>query len=164
MDLITINTHVLFTEEIVKLLRESWIKSPEIFLKTESKLLVVKCNNLLKIEAIEQIKDDMRNRDSFRANVDDFFFKSDKIKTGIKCFDMILEGGLVPGQIIEFCGDMCAGKTLLCNTIALNLIKNESMDILYICTKGDFSAVRLLAILKARGFSKVVSILNIRLE
>lgn len=64
--------------------------------------------------------------------------------------DNLLDGGLYPGELYEFCGLSSAGKTQLCHTIAVNVILETDGVVRYFDTKRDFSASRIQMILDAR--------------
>lgn len=55
----------------------------------------------------------------------------------------MLNGGLLPGNLIDLCGLSGCGKTQLHTTIALNLAMNQHLDTFVIDTKGDFSGERI---------------------
>ncbi|XP_026757996.2 DNA repair protein RAD51 homolog 4 isoform X2 [Galleria mellonella] len=78
--------------------------------------------------------------------------RNKKLCIGIKSLDEILDGG-IPVGITEFCGLAESGKTQLCFQIAINCVKNSENNVLYIDTKGDFSALRIQKILDTNGFS-----------
>ncbi|XP_037951856.1 DNA repair protein RAD51 homolog 4 [Teleopsis dalmanni] len=81
--------------------------------------------------------------------------KETKYNTGIESLDCLLgESSLFPGAVWEICGFSGTGKTQLCHTISLNLIKNYNCDTLYIDTKYDFSGIRIRQMLKSRNISK----------
>ncbi|KAM3963424.1 rad51 recombinase D [Aphomia sociella] len=75
-----------------------------------------------------------------------------KISTGIRSLDHILDGG-IPTGITELCGLAESGKTQLCFQLAINCSVNTENKVLYIDTKGDFSAIRIQKILESNGFS-----------
>lgn len=58
----------------------------------------------------------------------------------------VLGGGIPVGYITEICGLAGCGKTQLCFQLAINCVKQDN-NVLYIDTKGDFSAIRLQRIL-----------------
>lgn len=70
--------------------------------------------------------------------------------------DSILGGGISIGYISEIYGLACSGKTQLCTQLAINCVKDLNNTVLYIDTKGDFSAVRVQKILEGNGFSHKV--------
>ncbi|KAJ2952573.1 hypothetical protein O0L34_g6896 [Tuta absoluta] len=75
------------------------------------------------------------------------------ISTGIQSLDNIINGGIPTGFITEFCGIAESGKTQLCLQVAINCVKSSEDVVLFVDTKGDFSADRVQKILDATGFS-----------
>lgn len=69
--------------------------------------------------------------------------------------DAALEGGLPKGYITEICGLADSGKTQLCFQLSINATLTNN-TVLYIDTKGDFSAVRIQKVLDASGFTHKV--------
>ncbi|XP_075969278.1 rad51 recombinase D [Anticarsia gemmatalis] len=76
-----------------------------------------------------------------------------QISTGIESLDTITGGGIPVGYITEVCGLAESGKTQLSFQLAINCVKDAENTVLYVDTKGDFSAVRIQKILDAQGFS-----------
>ncbi|GLV35975.1 Rad51 recombinase D [Carabus blaptoides fortunei] len=77
--------------------------------------------------------------------------------TSIKNLDNLLGGGLLSGNIYEFCGFSSSGKTQICFTIAVNISQYFEKCIYYIDTKHDFSARKLQNILEERKISEEIS-------
>ncbi|XP_039747008.1 DNA repair protein RAD51 homolog 4 isoform X2 [Pararge aegeria] len=75
------------------------------------------------------------------------------VPTGITSLDAVLGNGIPVGFITEICGLAGSGKSQLCMQLAINCVKNTSSAVLYIDTKGDFSAVRVQKILDSCGCS-----------
>lgn len=78
--------------------------------------------------------------------------------TGIEQFDELFAGGrIVSGDIIEIFGLPESGKTMLLNTIMINILESstEQDKILFIDTKNDFQAMRLKAMMVERGISLI---------
>ncbi|KPJ07909.1 DNA repair protein RAD51-like 4 [Papilio machaon] len=75
------------------------------------------------------------------------------ITTGIDSLNNVLGIGIPIGFITEICGLAGCGKTQLCLQLAINCAKQTENTILYIDTKGDFSAVRLQRILNNLRFT-----------
>ncbi|XP_045491762.1 DNA repair protein RAD51 homolog 4 isoform X2 [Colias croceus] len=87
------------------------------------------------------------------------------LKTGIKSLDTVLNGGIPIGYITEVCGLAGSGKTQLCMQIAINCVNLSEKTVLYIDTKGDFSAVRIQKILHAYGLShKEMAIIMMKIK
>ncbi|MFW9988100.1 MAG: hypothetical protein ACFFC3_05550 [Candidatus Odinarchaeota archaeon] len=77
------------------------------------------------------------------------------IHTGNKELDYLLDGGIPPGRIIEFCGPTCTGKTQIIHQIIVNSYFQEDKDglngiILHIDTNGDFSSERIIQLCKSK--------------
>ncbi|XP_059486150.1 DNA repair protein RAD51 homolog 4-like isoform X1 [Neocloeon triangulifer] len=73
------------------------------------------------------------------------------LPSGLPALDLLLpDGGLASGQLIEVCGYPAAGKSRLCHTVACNVALNLEKRVLYIQTKGDFSANTVLKIMRGR--------------
>lgn len=68
-----------------------------------------------------------------------------------------MKGGIPIGYLTELCGLSDSGKTQLCLQMAINSVKNSENTVLYIDTKGDFSATRIQKILDAYGYSHKVA-------
>ncbi|CAL8112737.1 unnamed protein product [Orchesella dallaii] len=68
------------------------------------------------------------------------------ISTGISSLDDILNGGVFPGDIIEFYGNTGCGKTQLCLKLAAQFshFNHDKAGVLYFDMKNDFNARRLL--------------------
>ncbi|CAH3892196.1 unnamed protein product [Pieris brassicae] len=81
-----------------------------------------------------------------------FLTEKSYLETGIKRLDTILNGGIPIGFLTEVCGLAGSGKSQLCMQLAINSAK-LSNSVIYIDTKGDFSAVRIQKILEAHGLS-----------
>lgn len=75
------------------------------------------------------------------------------ISTGIKSLDAITRGGIPVGYATEVCGLADSGKTQLAFQLAINCVKDVERTILYIDTKGDFSAIRIQKILEEQRCS-----------
>lgn len=71
--------------------------------------------------------------------------------------DSILNGGIPLGYITEICGLARSGKTTFCTQLCINCLKDNNCNVLYIDTKGDFSAVKLQKLLQSRGYSHKVN-------
>lgn len=80
--------------------------------------------------------------------IKEFEMKRNKITTGIRALDSILNGGFELGSIVELAGEYGSGKTQLCHqlsvTVQLPVDKGGLMGgALYIDTEGTFSAYRI---------------------
>ncbi|CAB3234613.1 unnamed protein product [Arctia plantaginis] len=76
-----------------------------------------------------------------------------KITTGIKSLDAATCGGIPMGCITELCGLAESGKSQLSFQVAINCVKNTERTVLYVDTKGDFSAIRIQQILGSQNCS-----------
>uniref|UniRef100_A0A2H1WZ79 SFRICE_001074 n=1 Tax=Spodoptera frugiperda TaxID=7108 RepID=A0A2H1WZ79_SPOFR len=76
-----------------------------------------------------------------------------RISSGIDSLDSITNGGFPVRHITEICGLADSGKSQLCFQLAINVAKDDDSTVLYVDTKGDFSAVRVQKILDAQGYS-----------
>lgn len=59
-----------------------------------------------------------------------------KIKSGIKPLDKMLQGGFIPGQIVQLVGETKTGRTTLALQISCNFCK-QNKNVLFIDAKGD---------------------------
>ncbi|XP_028028779.1 DNA repair protein RAD51 homolog 4 [Bombyx mandarina] len=84
------------------------------------------------------------------------------IKSGVKNLDNMLNRGIPAKTITELCGIAGSGKTQLALQIAINCAKETHKTVLYIDTKGDFSALRIQKILEKcqYSFKEVAAIMN----
>lgn len=72
--------------------------------------------------------------------------------------DLLLRGGFLTKGIYEFYGSAGSGKTILIDTIVINIMTNyDDIEALYLDTKGDFSAMRLYNIMHAKDLPDSVS-------
>ncbi|XP_035436723.2 DNA repair protein RAD51 homolog 4 [Spodoptera frugiperda] len=76
-----------------------------------------------------------------------------RISSGIDSLDSITNGGFPVRHITEICGLADSGKSQLCFQLAINVAKDDDSTVLYVDTKGDFSAVRVQKMLDAQGYS-----------
>ncbi|XP_054258611.1 DNA repair protein RAD51 homolog 4 [Macrosteles quadrilineatus] len=77
------------------------------------------------------------------------------ISSGIEKLDELLGGGFLTGTVTELCGVSGDGKTQLCVAIAANITATLKQAVHYVDTKNDFSAHRVLQILRSRNLSEV---------
>ncbi len=85
-----------------------------------------------------------------------FNFKFEKVSTGVRALDDLLEGGVETCAITEFIGEFGAGKTQLCHQLAVMVqLPPErgglSARCLYIDTEGTFRPERVVSIARYRG-------------
>jgi DNA repair protein RadA len=75
--------------------------------------------------------------------------RKERISTGSKLLDDLLDGGLEVGQITQFYGGPGTGKTHLCHTSCV--ILPSRYQALYIDTEGGFREDKIQSIAEARG-------------
>ncbi|CAI2727370.1 unnamed protein product [Schistosoma spindalis] len=72
--------------------------------------------------------------------------------TGIDNLDNLLNGGLRTSEITEIIGKSSSGKTQFCLSVCASVLRNyKTVSIIYLDTKGDFIADRLLEYLKKQN-------------
>ncbi|CAL8086004.1 unnamed protein product [Calicophoron daubneyi] len=75
--------------------------------------------------------------------------------SGSKELDRLLCGGIRTDEITELVGKSAVGKTQLCLSVCASaLLQDPDVTVLYLDTKGDFSAPRLLSRIRAMGNSE----------
>ncbi|XP_013190049.1 DNA repair protein RAD51 homolog 4 [Amyelois transitella] len=147
--------HVLLSESVLRKLGQNRINTVLEFLHEDSE----KISNLTKLslpQVLEIRSDFFRKYSGLSINGATLVSKFSKkcvLKTGIPSLDDALGGGIPCGFISEICGLADSGKTQLCHQIAINSVINTGNKVLYIDTKGDFSAVRVQKILASLGLS-----------
>ncbi|XP_055606889.1 DNA repair protein RAD51 homolog 4 [Uranotaenia lowii] len=151
--------HPDFSEYVVKLLSKNRIGTVFEFVRCENDRLIRITN--FPFEQICAIKLELTER--FSGNniqVPEYFrYLSELVEpleTRIHGLDLLLEGGLLPGHVLEVCGDSATGKTQLCTTIALNVALKHKFDVFYVDTKCDFSVQRCHQMLKHRQLTEDV--------
>jgi DNA repair protein RadA len=82
----------------------------------------------------------------------------DRISTGSKDLDDILDGGIETKALTEFYGESGSGKTQLCHTLSVMAAHDKSNGgvngkTIYLDTQGKFRPERIAAIAKSRGFN-----------
>ncbi|CAH0718839.1 unnamed protein product, partial [Brenthis ino] len=156
MDKITLQDHSYFTVEILKALVQNRITTLIQFIQEDAEKLSVLTK--LNLPQILEIRNDIFSKYSAPLISGSTLFVRGftcrkYIATGIESLDSILGGGISIGYISEIYGLACCGKTQLCTQLAINSVKDFNNTVLYIDTKGDFSAVRVQKILEGNGFS-----------
>uniref|UniRef100_A0A2A4J5G7 RecA family profile 1 domain-containing protein n=1 Tax=Heliothis virescens TaxID=7102 RepID=A0A2A4J5G7_HELVI len=81
------------------------------------------------------------------------FKTSSRITTNIERLDTLTNGGIPVRYITEICGLADSGKTQLAFQVAINCVKYYKTTVLYVDTKGDFSAIRIQKILEEQKCS-----------
>ncbi|CAG9096083.1 unnamed protein product [Plutella xylostella] len=148
--------HVLLKEKVIKLLHQNKITTILDFLQED----VEKLSTLAKLSLPQILSIRLEYFNKYSApviNGNALFTKciiSKKfISTGLSSLDNITGGGIPVGFITELYGLAGSGKTQLLFQVAINCASNNEGTILYIDTKGDFSAVRVQKMLQAHGYS-----------
>ncbi|XP_055531894.1 DNA repair protein RAD51 homolog 4 [Wyeomyia smithii] len=144
--------HPSLSLESIKSLNKNRIHTVLEFAQTDDDRLLQITN--LDAEEISAIKATLVDYYSgYNVSVRDYFrYLTDvvqPINTGIRGLDLLLEGGLLPGHLLEICGESGAGKTQLCTSLAVNVAKRHKVEILYADCKCDFSANRVHQMLTA---------------
>ncbi|VVC89746.1 DNA repair protein RAD51 homolog 4 [Leptidea sinapis] len=144
------------TQPIIKKLSQNRIKTLIDFLQED----IEKLSNLTKLEipCILQIRKNIFEIYSATVVNSLSLFNTvcsriTELETGIESLDSILNGGINIGYITEVCGLAGSGKTQLCMQLAVNCVKNRDKTVLYIDSKGDFSAIRIQKVLEECSFS-----------
>ncbi|XP_053689481.1 DNA repair protein RAD51 homolog 4 [Sabethes cyaneus] len=148
--------HPNLTEESIESLNKNRILTVLDLAKTDDDRLLRITN--LSFEEITAIKAALVNYYSgYNIPVTDYFrYLTEVVQpicTGIRGLDLLLEGGMLPGHVLEICGESGSGKTQLCTSIALNIAKRQQLDVLYADCKCDFSASRVHQILTANKYT-----------
>uniref|UniRef100_A0A1Q3F5I0 Putative dna repair protein rad51 log 4 n=1 Tax=Culex tarsalis TaxID=7177 RepID=A0A1Q3F5I0_CULTA len=143
---------------VIKLLQKNRIATIYDFVRADTDRLLRITN--LSFELVSAIKRDFTNRYSGNTvRVAEYFrYLSelvDPIPTGIRGLDALLDGGLLPGHVMEVFGEPACGKSQLCMTIAANAASRGNVDVFYVDTKCDFSATRVQSMLRAKKCSEV---------
>uniref|UniRef100_A0A182RDL1 RecA family profile 1 domain-containing protein n=1 Tax=Anopheles funestus TaxID=62324 RepID=A0A182RDL1_ANOFN len=151
---LTADLHPLLTEYVIKKMQKNRLTTVYSFVKVEVEQLI-KITNLpaesivlVKNQLIDRFGGHYRNAQAHAAQ------PTVRLGTGISAIDALLQGGLIPGHIYEFCGESGSGKTLLCMTIAAS-VALERYSVYYIDTKCDFSGRKMQQILDRNGQRKL---------
>ncbi|XP_059048561.1 DNA repair protein RAD51 homolog 4-like [Achroia grisella] len=146
--------HVYLTAYVFKILTQNRITTIKDFLHEDPEKLS-KLTKLTFARVLEVRNDIFKKYSAVVITGDKLvekILKNKKIRTGIVNLDEILDGG-IPVGITELCGLSESGKTQLCFQLAINCVINTENNVLYIDTKGDFSAMRIQKILDTHGYS-----------
>ncbi|BES95597.1 Rad51 [Nesidiocoris tenuis] len=74
------------------------------------------------------------------------------IKTSIPGLDEILGGGLRTGSLLELCGTSGCGKTQICLNLAINIVAQHNVRVMYVDTKRDLVPSHFSAVVDALGY------------
>ncbi len=77
------------------------------------------------------------------------------LSTGNLELDSLLDGGVYTGELTEFFGGPGSGKTQLCLSVAIALLKNTEQQVVWIDTGASLDAGRLQEVLQALGLDPV---------
>nr|XP_026501683.1 DNA repair protein RAD51 homolog 4 [Vanessa tameamea] len=148
--------HVYLTETILRILKQNRIITILDFLQEDAEKLSTLTK--LNLSQILEIRQAIFNKHSANLISGSTLFVNNIttkkfILTGINSLDTTLVSGIPVGLITEICGLAGSGKSQLCMQLAINFVKESNNIVLYIDTKGDFSAVRIQKILEAHGLS-----------
>lgn len=140
---------------VVKMLLKNRIGTVYDFVRADTDRLLRITN--LSFEVLSAIKRDFMTRCSgTTVRVGEYFQYLgeliDPIPTGVRGLDALLQGGLLPGHVLEVFGEPACGKSQLCMTIAANVASRgaaDPVDVFYVDTKCDFSASRVQSMLLA---------------
>ncbi|XP_065077182.1 DNA repair protein RAD51 homolog 4-like [Ochlerotatus camptorhynchus] len=143
--------HPELTEYVVKLMLKNRINTVFDFAKAEDDRLMRITN--LSYEDVSAIKKDIILQFSGNSiQVVEYFQYLEEmvepLRTGIRGLDLLIEGGLLPGHVMEICGESSSGKTQMCTTMAANIALKHKLDVFYVDTKCDFSAHRVQKVLQ----------------
>lgn len=157
------NVSQLFTEEVVKKLQHKRISTNMVFMDTNSELLA-KITGLpfrqiltMKDSILAKFASKIRTGDKFYAEI---LRDGAIVPTGISKLDNLLNGGLYTGSMYELCGLSSCGKSQICMTVATNvsaLLHTLNQPVLFIDTKGDFSADRIVATITKGSVNQVLT-------
>lgn len=80
-------------------------------------------------------------------------FKGETFRTEISQFDDLFEiKGIFSGEITELIGLAGSGKTMILNTIMINILeRSKDIHIFFIDTKNDFQSLKLVNMMTQRG-------------
>lgn len=144
---LTADVHPLLTEYVIKKLQKNRLTTVYSFVKVEAEQLIRITNLpaetivLVKNQLIDRFAGQCRNAQTYTVQ------PTAPLGTGIDSIDALLQGGLNPGHIYEFSGESGTGKTLLCMTIAANVVLHQRSSVYFIDTKCDFSGRKIQQIL-----------------
>ncbi|XP_058466205.1 DNA repair protein RAD51 homolog 4 [Malaya genurostris] len=144
---------------VVKLLSKNKVITVLDFAKTDSDRLMRITN--LSFEEISDIKNNLVNNYS-GSNIpviQYFRYLNERIQpisTEIIGLDLLLDGGLFPGHILEIFGEPGCGKSILCTSLAINVARNPNQHVLYCDTKNDFSTSRVHTILTQKNYNSLL--------
>lgn len=146
--------HEVLSEKVLKKLFEKRICTDIAYLETEATLLEsvsgLTFGQVLSVKAAIVSKGAQPPRRAYDYNrvVEE---KGAIISSGIKKLDHLLEGGFYTGYMYELCGASSCGKSQLSMSIASSVTsKYSKMNVLYVDTKGDLSAERLVSVIESQ--------------
>lgn len=145
---------LLLNKEQMESLMKARINSARSFLERSDYQL----RKILKVsmKTIQEMRDKLKQEQTVELIsgtrlLDNYLKKSESFVTGIAQLDECFPNGIISGDIIEIFGLAESGKTMLLNTMMIQLLDTKESDkILYIDTKRDFHALRLKIIMENR--------------
>ncbi|XP_058805349.1 uncharacterized protein LOC131672256 [Phymastichus coffea] len=142
---------VLMNESIVSKLHSEGILTVYDFMLQKCDALMRKTG--LTFKEIEEIREYFSTQFGWEITYPGDLFEREskqKILTGIKNLDALLEGGLGCGTIYEICGSSSAGKSQLCHWLSMHATSNGSAVVHYIDASRNFCASRIQMMLESR--------------
>lgn len=123
--------------------------------KIPIKLQIQKLKELLNYD--NNIDDDTMSNvlpDSATLHVEDII-KTEIISSGIKEFDeLFIAKGILSGTIMEICGKRNVGKSILINSILVNILKEHpDFEVIYFDSKPQFRIDNITKLCAAQGMS-----------
>ncbi|XP_072944311.1 DNA repair protein RAD51 homolog 4 [Epargyreus clarus] len=154
MQKLTMQDHVCLTENILKTLAKNRIITISDFLQEDTEKISI--ISKLSLSELSDVRSSILSRYSAPLQNGSMWLaksltKRKVIPTCIESLDTALNGGIPVGAITEICSLASSGKTQLCFQVAINCAKELESSVLYIDTKGDFSAVKIQKILDLHG-------------
>ncbi|XP_046680765.1 DNA repair protein RAD51 homolog 4-like [Homalodisca vitripennis] len=142
------------SEKLLASLNENKIFTVLDYLQEDSEKLSSACNTSFKV--ILEVKHNLITNLSAlpihgMSAYENLLSSSALIPSGIESLDTLLQGGFLTGMVIELCGLSGDGKTQLCFTISAHVAAALKQSVHYVDTKGDFSAQRVLGIIKHKN-------------
>uniref|UniRef100_A0A1B0B5W2 RecA family profile 1 domain-containing protein n=1 Tax=Glossina palpalis gambiensis TaxID=67801 RepID=A0A1B0B5W2_9MUSC len=153
MKLIAIDNTEL-SEYSISLLNRCYIHTVNNFLNEKTE----KLKNILKLkeEQVDDLKKLLRQRfGPTKIKLAQLYSRWESngclYKTGISNLDSMLGGeSLQSGSVWEMCGPSGVGKTQWALSVAINFVISKGLQVLYIDTKLDLSAIRIKQMLQSR--------------
>lgn len=159
----------LLTDKIIAALSQNGIRSVLDFVDEEPGTITRKCS--IDFKTVLSIRRHLLSQcSSYPLTASDLYEQAlcvtSVLPTGCHSLDNLLSSGVYSGEITEFVGASCSGKTQLCLTWAVNVSSQFKKSIIYIDTAGSCSARRLADIVshidgKTDSLSEILSRIEI---